>query len=155
MVFERPNGAMKIAIPHWQGRVSPVFDVAGTVLVIEMVDGAESSRKDVGFETEDPHGRAMELARTGVDVLVCGAISRPLERAVQASGIEVIPQTCGDVNCVLEAFGAGRLGAAEFLMPGCCGRRREQRMPGRHGRRGMGRGCRSGPRMAMRPPRST
>jgi predicted Fe-Mo cluster-binding NifX family protein len=69
-----------------------------------------------------------------VDALICGAISWPLELALTSAGIEVIAQTCGDVDEVLEAFLAGQLEQEKFLMPGCCGRRRRFRK----GRRGRG-----------------
>ena len=115
---------MKVAIPHWQGRVSPVFDVAGNVLVVEIDGGAERARRDVAFSVDGPQARAARLTEAGADVLVCGAISKPLEVAVSAAGIEVIPQTCGEVERVLAAFIDGRLNQGAFLMPGCCGRRR-------------------------------
>lgn len=125
---------MKIAIPHWQGRVSPVFDVAGNVLIVEMDGGVEQARRDVMFDAADPHARASRLAEVGAEVLVCGAISRPLEMAIAAAGIEVIPQTCGDVEKVLMAFARGTLQGDGFLMPGCCGRRRMCRARRRRGR---------------------
>ena len=115
---------MKVAIPHWQGRVSPVFDVAANVLIVEIDDGIEKGRQDVAFNDEQPAARAARLADTGANVLVCGAISWPLEMAVSAAGIAVIPQTCGEVERVLAGFIDGRLNQGAFLMPGCCGRRR-------------------------------
>ena len=117
---------MKIAIPYWQGRVSPVFDVAATLLVVEVEGNTERSRQDVPFQIEEFQARAARLAELGVGVLVCGAISRPMEIAVRAQGIEVVPQTCGDLECVLHAYVGGRLDQASFLMPGCCGRRRRR-----------------------------
>lgn len=125
---------MKVAIPQWRGRVSPVFDVAANVLVVEVDDGVERARREAVFDVEDLQGRAARLREIGADVLVCGAISRPLELAVSAAGIEVIPQTCGDVERVLAAFIGGRLNQGAFLMPGCCGRRR--RFQGGRRRRG-------------------
>ncbi len=127
MGFDVGPYVMKVAIPHWQGRVSPVFDVAGNVLVVEVDDGVEQARRDVVFDVEDPQGRTARLTESGANVLVCGAISRPLETAISAAGIEVIPQTCGDMECVLAAFIGGRLDQGAFLMPGCCGRRRQLR----------------------------
>ncbi len=123
---------MKVAIPHWRGRVSPVFDVAGKVVVVEVDGGAERERREVQIDVDDPAARAAKLAETGADVLVCGAISRPLELALAAAGIEVIAQTCGEVETVLSAFIGGRLGGDTFLMPGCPGRRR--RFQGGRGR---------------------
>lgn len=118
---------MKVAIPHWQGRVSPVFDVATNVLVVEIDAGVERSRQEVSFPIFQPQARAMHLVECGVAVLICGAISKPLEAAIGTTGIEVIPQTCGDIEQVLAAFMADRLHDDAFLMPGCCGRRRQFR----------------------------
>lgn len=121
---------MKVAIPHWNGRVSPVFDVAGNVLVVECDLGRELDRVHVAFEAQEPHMRAAFLAQTGANVLICAAISRQLEAAVTAAGVEVIPQTCGEVEEILAAFMRGQLCRNSFLMPGCgrrrrcCGRRR-------------------------------
>ena len=133
--FEGFIYGMKVAIPHWQGRISPVFDVAGNVLVVEFDGDAEQTRQDMAFDAEDPQLRATRLAQTGANVLICGAISWPLEMAVSAAGIDVIPQTCGDVEQVLKAFAAGQLQQDAFLMPGCCGRRRQFRARRRRGRR--------------------
>jgi predicted Fe-Mo cluster-binding NifX family protein len=128
---------MKLAIPHWQGRVSPVFDVAGRLLVVTLDGGDAGRREDLAITEDNPYARAALLARLGVGVLICGAISRPVEAAVAAVGIEVLSQTCGDVEQVLAAYLDGRIAQDCFLMPGCCGRRRR----GRHGR-----GCQGGPR---------
>lgn len=113
-----------IAIPHWHGRVSPVFDVATHVLLVQVDERGVAARHDVDILTEDPRLRADELAATGADVLICGAISRPLEMAVAAAGVEVICQICGDIEQVLQAYIDKRLDDATYAMPGCCGRRR-------------------------------
>ncbi len=126
---------MKVAIPHWRGRVSPVFDVAGTVLVAEIDEGAAQARREVILDCEVPQDRAARLAETGVEVLICGAVCRPLEMALSAAGIDVIPQTCGDVEQILTAFARGELRQDAFLMPGCCGRRRRFGARRRRGRR--------------------
>lgn len=130
---------MKVAIPHWQGRVSPVFDVANRLLLVDATDGQEAGRAEVPLTGIDPAQRAGELARSGADILICGAISRPLEAAVSSRGIEVIAQVCGQVEEVLRAFREGRLSDPGFLMPGCCGRRRRSR-GGHAGGRGRKRG---------------
>jgi len=108
------------------------------VLVVDLNGGVEQAREDVAFDVQDPHLRAARLTQTGANVLVCGAISRPLELAIMAAGIEVIPQTCGEVETVLAAYTDGRLYQGDFLMPGCCGRRR--RFQGGRGGRGRGGG---------------
>ena len=119
---------MKVAIPHWQGRVSPVFDVASHVLLVDVDAGAERRRQDVYLDADGPRARASLLADLGADVLACGAISRQQETALSAAGVRVIPYICGDMEEVLMAFTNGRLGEDGFLMPGRCGRRRRSRI---------------------------
>lgn len=115
---------MRLAIPHWQDRVSPVFDVASSLLLVEFEDGREMRREETRLVRTDPAGRARELADLNVDVLVCGAISAPLEAGWSSSGVRVISFVCGDVKEIVPAFLRGELPAARFLMPGCRGRRR-------------------------------
>jgi predicted Fe-Mo cluster-binding NifX family protein len=109
---------MNIAIPQWQGRVSPVFDSAGKIFLLELVEGGQVRSEVVPIAGDDPLERARSLHRLGVQVLICGAISRPMEIALAGAGIEVIPNTCGKVGDVLDAFLDGRLNEKAFLMPG-------------------------------------
>jgi predicted Fe-Mo cluster-binding NifX family protein len=126
---------MRIAIPHWQGRVSPVLDTAEHLLLIDVLDHRETSRRDVALGGDSPSLRAMQLAGLEPDVLVCGAVSRPLEMAIRASGIDVRPHICGELDAVLRALLDENLHNPSFLMPGCCGRRgRGQRRRRRGGR---------------------
>jgi len=118
---------MKVAIAHWQGRVSPVFDVATRLLLVEVAGGRECGRGEVSLATRDLVQRAGELSRSGTDVLICGAISWPLEIAVSSLGIQIVPNVCGQVEEVLRAFLEDELSDPAFLMPGCCGRRRRFR----------------------------
>ncbi len=124
---------MNVAIPTLEDRVSPVFDVAQAVVLVELDGDQELGRQTVPLHSQDVARRVAELSQHGVHVLICGAISRPLEATLGAAGIRVIPQTCGPVEEVLRAFVAGQLNDQAFLMPGCCGRRRHR------GGRGCGR----------------
>lgn len=122
---------MKVAIPQWQDRVSPVFDVASNLLVADVAAGVAHNRHTVRLNSENVQRRVNSLVELGVDVLICGAISWPLELALSNAGVEVVPQTCGEVERVLDAFAAGQWGKDAFLMPGCCGRRRRFRKQSR------------------------
>ncbi len=116
---------MRIAITNWQNRVSPVFDVAAHLTLLELDDRFEElTRQAMTFSGETCSARARQLSELGVDVLICGAISQAAELALLNSGIEIISQICGDTDRVLAAFMHGTLADNEFLMPGCCGRRR-------------------------------
>ena len=114
---------MRVAVPIWKERISSVFDVAGYILLIKVKNGEESSRTGETLSDPDPLDRARKMACLGTDVLICGAISRPLELALKSVGIRVIAWTCGPVEDVLEAFLSGHLTGTAFLMPGCDHRR--------------------------------
>ncbi|MGB9625838.1 MAG: NifB/NifX family molybdenum-iron cluster-binding protein [Phycisphaerae bacterium] len=115
---------MRIAIPQWQGRVSPVFDAASNLLLIDFEDGREVRRREVTLTATDPVKRAEQVVQFPPDVLICGAISWPLELALRSAGVRVVSQICGQVDEVMRSFLLGDIENDHFRMPGCCGRRR-------------------------------
>jgi predicted Fe-Mo cluster-binding NifX family protein len=117
---------MRVAIPFWNDRVSPVFDAARSVMVVDVENGVEQARRQETLQEEFPTRRARQLAQLGVNVLICGAISRPLAAMIAASGITLIPWTAGPVDEVLAAYLAGRLPDPRWIMPGCGGKRRHR-----------------------------
>ena len=142
---------MRVAISQWQGRVSPVFDVAGNLLISEVLEGREIGRQEIALIATDAIERTRQVAQLQVDVLICGAVSSSLEMALSSAGVRVIPRTCGRVEDVLRAFVSGRLADNAFLMPGCfhmagsCqgGRGHVGRKPGAGERNGRGRKSRT------------
>ncbi len=135
---------MKIGIPVWNGFVSSVFDFAHQLLVVDVQDRQETNRLEVSLEQQPGPQRVAKLVDLGVDVLLCGAVSRPLASVLAASNIEVIPFVSGPVDEVLNAYLNGRLAEPRFLQPGCWpgARRRFCRGWGR----GRGHGWRGGRR---------
>lgn len=113
------NSPTKIAIPVWQGSVSTVFDFAAQLLLVGIENGKEANRSEVALESQSLPQRAGQLKSLGVDVLVCGAISRALANMVTASGIQVLPYVTGRVDDVLQAYITGQLIQPQFTMPGC------------------------------------
>ena len=141
----------KLVITEHSGRISPVFDVASTVQIIEFEDGKEAvARVQIPLRSTDPLLRAKEVCGLGASVIICGAISRPLEEALLTSGLKVFSFLCGQIDEVVAAFLSGRFPAASFAMPGCCGRRNARQGAGNglH-RRQRGR-CRGGSRRQHR-----
>ncbi len=107
--------AMRIAIPIWNDRVSPVFDVSRSIRVVDIADGAVSGEATHTLENE---ARASKLVKLGVDILICAAISTSLEATLWVSGIEVLPDTCGTVDEIVEAFASGDTELTGFRSPG-------------------------------------
>jgi predicted Fe-Mo cluster-binding NifX family protein len=115
---------MKVAITEWQGRVSPVFDVAGTVS-IHTKNGYEETAH---LPHDCPQNKLHLLKDHEIDVLICGAISRRVREYAEELGIRVNPFVSGEVGEVLEAWKSGTLENACYSMPGCrhCRRRQGQ-----------------------------
>lgn len=118
---------MRVAIPTWDGRVSPVFDAAQRLLIVDVSAGAELNRSEEWLREQLPPQRVARLNELGVDVLVCGAISRPLAGMIAASGITLVPFVSGECDEVLAEYLKGGFPSPRFLMPGCCGRRHRRR----------------------------
>ncbi len=147
-------------MPIWSGRVSPVFDSAGELLLLDIQQGQVTARDHVAVDGAEPLQRVSMLADKGVTTLICGAVSRLLADWLAARGVEVLPFVCGDVEEVISAFLDGRLPSDELTMPGCCGRWRNRcgcpaTRDGAPGPRfGGGRGAGRGPGRGASPRRS-
>ena len=122
---------MKVVLASDRDRISPVLDSARCfLLVIASTDGA-LIRKEVLIDDADPVTKAKRISELGGGILICGAISWPLEAMLTSAGMRVIPNTCGSLDEVIAAFFTGELTEQAFLMPGCPGRQHRH-----HHRRG-------------------
>jgi predicted Fe-Mo cluster-binding NifX family protein len=117
---------MKVAIPVWNDRIAPLFDVCQRVRLAEIEEGAVVSVSETDLCQREPAGKALQLQDLGVSILICGAISRPVQRIVAARNIQVIPFISGLGTEVIEAWLKGSLDDPSYVMPGCCGRRRKR-----------------------------
>jgi predicted Fe-Mo cluster-binding NifX family protein len=111
---------MRLALATWNGRISPVFDVARQVLMLDVEDGRVLARREEPLPGSEPQAQAGRLAALGPRVLICGAVSEPMAAALAKARIRVIPFMAGNVEDIILAWQEGTLTA--FLMPGCCGR---------------------------------
>ena len=112
---------MKVAFAAWSHRISPVFDVARQVHVVEVDAGCIVGESMASLTGDIPLQKALRLVELGVSALVCGAISWPVRRAIEGYGIGVMPFVVGDLREVILAWQAGTLGQDRFTMPGCHG----------------------------------
>ena len=77
----------KVAITHYLGHVSPVFDVARNLLTVSVRDGQEQEREEAILAASDPFLRAQKVRALGIDVVVCGAISKPFVTALSVEAL--------------------------------------------------------------------
>ena len=109
---------MKIGIPIWEDKISPVLDTASRFLVIETDGKKEFSRYETHLEEQGVSHRCFRIQSLGVDILICGAISRLFLEKLMASGIRIIPGVSGHPEEVLFAYLQGNIYDAKFMMPG-------------------------------------
>ncbi|MFZ2418625.1 MAG: hypothetical protein WAW22_08965, partial [Smithellaceae bacterium] len=70
---------MKIALSIFKDRISTVFDAADQLLLVEKDGDGALKRTPFRLNSSDGPARAMQLKQMGINVLICGAISRPQE----------------------------------------------------------------------------
>ena len=110
---------MKIAIPIWEEKVSPVLDTATRLLITESETQKKGPRFEVFLIKKDISQRCSFIRKLEIDVLICGAVSRLFSKMLKASGIEIISGISDPAEDVLEAYLNGNLLQPKFLMPGC------------------------------------
>jgi predicted Fe-Mo cluster-binding NifX family protein len=109
---------MRIAVAAAHGRVSPLLDVARSVVVVEVERGTRRSLDSVSLDTCDPLENTHRLSGLQMDVLICGAVSQQLAALLRAYEIHVIAFVTGEVDAVVDAYLKGRLPGPTFAMPG-------------------------------------
>lgn len=115
---------MRVAIPLSQGRVSPVFDEASRILLVDISENRERHRQEEPLLARNPFHRAQLLPTLGVDLLICGTVSQTQRAALDSAGIRIIPHICGPMEEVIVAFLDGKIENGALRMPGCGKRKR-------------------------------
>ena len=116
---------MRIAIPLWEGKISPVFDTAIRLLVVDVNEQREESRFLYYIDENNLAQKCNRIRKLDLDTLICGAISQGFLKMLLASGLDVIQEISGPAEEVLDAYLNGNIFQPRFLMPGCKrGRRR-------------------------------
>ena len=110
---------MRIAIPIWNDKVSPVLDAAARLLIVDVENNKEVSRFEIYIDEQDISRRCGCIRDMAVDILICGAVSRPFLRMIETAKINVIPEIAGNITDILGAYLNGNLMNSDFFMPGC------------------------------------
>jgi predicted Fe-Mo cluster-binding NifX family protein len=114
---------VRVALSIWEGRIAPVFDVSREVELLTIDDGAVTARHRASITTPTAAEKASRLQELGVETLICGAISAPLQQELSRRGLRIIGFVAGDAERIVKALIAGNLPNPAFAMPGCGGRR--------------------------------
>jgi len=125
---------MTVALPIFGSRISPRFDCAAEIMLVRVEDGRVAARESVAAEAQHCLTRINWLCQHGVQVVICGGISRFSLRMLTDRGLRVLPGVTGDVEEVLQQFLDGQLRSNQFKSGG-----RRRRCHQRGGGSGAGR----------------
>jgi len=122
---------LRVAIPYWGNRISPVLDTAENFLFVDIQNGKCVKKDEISFSGKSHFEKVDYLKKHSVNWLLCGAISDYYYNLFSAKRIKIIPWLRGDIDHVLEAFLCNNLFEPGFVMPGCKGfGRRRRRLRG-------------------------
>lgn len=113
---------MNIAIPLFEKRISPYFDYAPELLLVQIEGGAIIGRQGAALAGWDVRQRVEYVKNKNVQILICGGITHHTEAEIERSGIRVIPWVSGEAEQALALYLKGRLEPGTML----CGRRRRR-----------------------------
>ncbi len=98
------NVMERVAIPLYNGRVSPVFDTATQVLVAACGARQYYIEKTLSLKTSDPAQRCRCLAENGITVILCGGISRRFLAYLRKYNIVVHSFLSGPIPQILRTY---------------------------------------------------
>ncbi len=124
---------MRIAIPVWGNRISPVLDVAREISLFDLERGQVQNEISITLDNESLPDRTIKLSENGVDQVLCGAVSEVFYQILTNQDIKVLPWLTGKTDDVLQAFISGQINKSCFQMPGCRGQTQRKRQ--RRGRK--------------------
>ncbi len=110
---------MKIAITIWGNRVSPVFDAAATLLVVQIENRMVVKKSYESFDPETPFDLIKLLKKMQVPVLICGAISTKPADLIVNNDIKLISFVTGNALKLIENFARKQTIEKSNMMPGC------------------------------------
>ena len=114
----------KTAFSYWNSRIAPVFDIAQRLRVVEIESGRIICETEETLTGDLMVHKVRYLTESGIDTLVCGAISTQFSELMVAYGIRVISFVAGDLGDVIAAWCNGSIDSRSFDMPGCTERHR-------------------------------
>jgi predicted Fe-Mo cluster-binding NifX family protein len=109
---------IRIAIPIFHNRVSPVLDTCTRLLIVDFEGKIEVERRDIPFDIYSQSERFEIVKKLNPDAIICCGISEVFDKMLQSAGIRLISGIAGNVEQVTEAFLCNRIDDPCFRMPG-------------------------------------
>lgn len=109
---------MKIAIPIWGNRISPVFDSAATFMIVEVRNLKIINRKFEKFDPTNKNQISSIFANYHIGTLICGAITDVHAKSIEQNGVKLISFITGNADEVLVTYLKKPHGISDFSMPG-------------------------------------
>ena len=103
---------MKIAVPYENGEIFQHFGKTKTFKVYEIEDGSIASTELLDAVGEGHGALAGQLAKMGVQTVICGGIGEGAQTALAEAGIEICSGAQGDADQAVEAYLNGELTSA-------------------------------------------
>ncbi len=110
---------IKMALTVWGDWISPVFDSANTLLIVEIENKQAKTKHFESFNSAKPSFLIERLIEQEVSVLICGAISEFPAHLIENSSLKLIPFISGNVDKIINRYTLGVSLMPKFLMPGC------------------------------------
>ena len=110
-----------------QNRIAPLLDVTTQFVVVKSNTANALRHITVEIPEVDAWSKARQILATGAELVVCGAVSWPLETMLTVLGMQILANTCGSLDEVIGAVADGTLTENKteqnYLMSGSSGRR--------------------------------
>ncbi len=106
---------MKVAVTLFGVRVSPRFDGAPQVLIVDTAQDGERARQIVDLSVRSALQRVQTLREWQVDVVICGAIDQASCHLLCQADIELYSWVTGTAEEALQLFREGRLRSGVIL----------------------------------------
>ena len=101
---------MKIAVPYENGEIFQHFGKTKTFKVYEIEDGSVASTELLDAAGEGHGALAGQLAKLGVQTVICGGIGGGAQMALKEAGITLYGGVSGDADEAVRALIKGELG---------------------------------------------
>ena len=109
---------MKIAMPVWENQVSTVLDFSETLLIVNIENREVRGESHINWSMCNDTMKLALMQEEGVTVLLCGAVSKPMQVMLENSGINLISGLRGGKDVILKAYLEGTLDGDRFRLPG-------------------------------------